>query len=116
MLGRAVLTTEMSRTTRIWAVRASASTAHDRRGPSAGSGPDGGVWAAWCFGCIGPLMGTGTEPVVGAGSVRLTGTPRGRAAVAAADGGAVLVPVQFGGRGAPVRTVWTTSSMACAEM
>src|SRR3954463_9872564 len=115
MLGRAVLTTEMSRTTRIWAVRASASTAHDRRGPSSGSGPDGGVWAAWCFGCIGPLIATGTEPVVAAGSVGLTGTPRGRAAVAAA-GRAVLVPVQFGGRGAPVRTVWTTSSMASAEM
>ena len=31
MVGSAVLTTEMSRTTRIWAVRARASTAQDRR-------------------------------------------------------------------------------------
>src|SRR4051812_20942933 len=88
MVGRAVLTTEMSRTTRTWAVRARASTAQDRRGPSAGSDPAAGVWAAWCSGCIGPL--TGTEPVVGAGSVWLTGTPRGGAVVAAPGGRAVL--------------------------
>ena len=36
MAGSAVLTTEMSRTTRIWAVRARASTAHDRAGSSIG--------------------------------------------------------------------------------
>src|SRR5829696_9002799 len=85
MVGRAVLTTEMSRTTRIWAVRARARTAQDRRVASAGSGPDGGVCGpGWCSGCVGPLIAAGTEPVVGAGSVRLTGAPRGRAAVAAA--------------------------------
>src|SRR3954471_3498682 len=42
MLGSAVLTTEMSRTTRIWAARATTSSAQDARGPS---------WSAllpWC--------------------------------------------------------------------
>ena len=36
MVGRAVLTTEMSRTTRIWAVRATARTAQDFLGPAIG--------------------------------------------------------------------------------
>ncbi len=54
MVGRAVLTTEMSRTTRICAVRATARTAHDFRGPSSASGGRGacgaggrGAWTPW---------------------------------------------------------------------
>src|SRR3954447_22196862 len=39
MLGSAVLTTEMSRTTRICAVSATARTAHDRRGPLSSGSP-----------------------------------------------------------------------------
>src|SRR4051794_9037919 len=49
MVGSAVLTTEMSRTTRIWAVSATASTAHDRRVPlSSGSPEPVGAWGWMC--------------------------------------------------------------------
>src|SRR5215207_10045244 len=51
MVGRAVLTTEMSRTTRIWAVRARASTAQDLRGPLSGVGSGRGSSVGWRWTC-----------------------------------------------------------------
>ncbi len=86
MLGRAVLTTEMSRTTRIWAARATASRAHDFRWPSSSV-----CGAGVCGRC-------GTSELLGWCVVR------GRVDRA---GGAHGVA-----RGEPVRTAETTSVMA----
>ena len=59
MVGRAVLTTEMSSTTRIWAASATASTVHGRRGPSSSSGLCGRRaarlwWGSWGAACAAP--------------------------------------------------------------
>ena len=51
MVGSAVLTTEMSRTTRIWAISATASTAQDRR--SVVSGCSGETTAGGLLGADG---------------------------------------------------------------
>src|SRR3954464_14905116 len=66
MDGKAVFTTEMSSTTRIWAVSATASTAHDLRGPlsSVGGGADGA-----------PAVAAGADGR-GAVSVTLMAAPR----------------------------------------
>src|SRR4051812_11201209 len=68
MDGNAVFTTEMSSTTRICAVRATASTAHDLRGPS---------WSVGgCAACGSAAAAVADGPGWGADSVRLTKSSR----------------------------------------
>ncbi|GEP39170.1 hypothetical protein NPS01_28330 [Nocardioides psychrotolerans] len=63
MVGRAVLTTEMSRTTRTWAARAMARTDQERRGVSVACS-----WVAVrCGGCDMGTPRVGSEMVVRAG-------------------------------------------------
>src|SRR3954454_3644497 len=67
MDGRAVFTTEMSSTTRICAVSATASTVHDLRGPSSSLGG--------CAACGSAAVAVVEGPGWGADSVRLTRSP-----------------------------------------
>ena len=85
MVGRAVLTTEMSRTTRIWAARAIPSRAQDFLGPCSSS-----VWIAWWW------AGAWDIGAPQVGWWRVSGRT-GVQGVARAD---------------PVLTAWTTAVMA----
>ena len=91
MEGRAVLTTEMSSTTRIWAARATASSAQDFLEPAArraAASAGRAWWAGWCV--TSELLGLGVGLVASGG----------------AGGGCVLICCSSG---VPVRTAETTS-------
>ena len=100
MTGRAVLTTEMSSTTKICAVRATPRTAHDVRDPASGSGSPCGTWCGTWAGSAGAVTAGAVR--VGAVSAACIGTPVVGSAAGAGRIGLVVLAAVIGGSGVAV--------------